>query len=246
MITRLKLNDDKTEVLTVTSKHTNTCEAVSLQIGDTIVPSKPHVRDLGVTLDQNMTMERHVNAVCRSAYSQLRNISRIRRYLTTDATRALIHALVTSRIDYCNALLYGLPRTLLNKLQHVQNVSARIVTRTLRHQHITPVLKELHWLPVGSRIIYEVLLHVFKALHVEAPAYICDLVSVYRPVRSLRSAESNYLSTTCARTKTYGSRSFKNSAPELWNKLPSHLRNTHNIMTFKSALKTHLFRLHFD
>lgn len=246
VINKLKLNDDKTEVLTITSKHQAPTDPVTLQIGNTTVASKPVVRDLGVLLDRHMSMDKHVNSVCRSARFQLRNISHIRRYLTTDATKSLVHALVTSRIDYCNALLYGLPRTLLNKLQLVQNVSARIVTKTPRCQHITPVLKELHWLPVESRISHKVLMHVFKALHDEAPVYIQDLISRYKPVRSLRSADSNLLATSRARTKTYGQRSFKQAAPELWNSLPSHMRNIENTSTFKRALKTHLFKLAYD
>jgi hypothetical protein len=169
---KLKLNDDKTEVLTISSKHQAPTDPVTLQIGNTPVTSKPVVHDLGVLLDCHMSMEKHVNSVCRSARFQLRNISHIRRYLTMDATKSLVHAMVTPRIDYCNALLYGLPCTPLKELQLVQNISARIMTKTLRCQPITPVLKELHWLPIKSRISYKVLVHFFKALQDEAPVYI--------------------------------------------------------------------------
>jgi hypothetical protein len=112
-------------------------------------------------MDDHMTMEKHVNSVVRSAYGQLKKISRIRRYLTPEAAKTLVHALVTSKLDYGNSLLYGLPKVLLNKLQRIQNVSADIVMRTSRYDHITPVLKELHWLPVEKRIHFKILVQTF-------------------------------------------------------------------------------------
>ena len=106
------------------------------------------VRDLGVIYDQHLNMSHHVHSVCRTGYYHLRNIGRIRRYLTLDATKTIVHALVTSRLDYCNLLLYGLPANHLVKMQCLQNACTRVITRTGRRSHITPVLKELHWLPV--------------------------------------------------------------------------------------------------
>ncbi len=91
-------------------------------------------------------------------------------------TRSLVQGLVTSRLDYCNALLYGLPPNQLKRLQHVQNTAARIVTRTRRRDHITPVLISLHWIPVKYRIEYKIILYVFKALQGEAPVYMTDMV----------------------------------------------------------------------
>ena len=133
-------------------------------------------------------MEKHVNTVCRSAYHQLRNIGHIRKYLTTDATKTLVNCLVTSKLDYCNSLLFGIPKLTVNKLQRVQNTAARIITKTPRHDHITPVLKELHWLPICQRIDYKVLLYTYKALHGQCPQYIIDLLCVYRQARDLRSS----------------------------------------------------------
>ena len=121
-------------------------------------------RNLGAWLDSRMDMEQHVNSVCKSCFGQIRQIGHIRQYLTTDATKSLVNSLVTSRLDYCNALLSIVPKTILNKLQNVQNTAARVVTRTSRYCHITPILKELHWLPVQYRVQYKSLTHTYKAL----------------------------------------------------------------------------------
>ena len=178
-----------------------------------------------------------------SAYVHLRNIGHIRKFLTVDATKALVNALVTFRLDYCNALLIGVPNTVLSKLQRVQNTAARIVTRTPRWNHITPVLKDLHWLPVYYRIKFKILTHTFKALSGQSPRYIKELLEVYRPVRDLRSQNSRTLVVPKTRTNQYGNRSFKFAAPNLWNSLPSSIQNATNLDTFKK--KTHFFVKHF-
>ena len=175
-----------------------------------------------------------------------RKIGHIRRYLTNDATKSLVNSLVTSRSDYCNALLSGIPNTALNKLQLVQNTGARIVTRTSRHSHITPVLKGLHWLPVKYRVQYKILTHAYKAINDSSPIYIRDMVEVYKPVRNLRSTETVSLVLPKSRSVKYGNRSFVYAAPKLWNSLPVNVRNADTLTSFKKLLKTHLFLQHFN
>ena len=154
----LKLNDDKTEVILFTSKHAlKSHPSVAVTVGEQHVRPATSIRNLGVIYDQPLSMIQHVNSVCRVGYMHVRNIGRIRRYLTEDATKTMIHALVTSRLDYCNAVLYGLPASVTNKMQRLQNTCARIITRTRRSDHITPVLIKLHWLPVRRRIEYKML-----------------------------------------------------------------------------------------
>ena len=109
-------------------------------------------------------MVEHVNKICRTSYYHLRNISKIRKYLTEETTEILVHAFVSSKLDYCNSLLYGLPKHMISSLQSVQNTAARIVTLTKKFDHITPVLIQLHWLPVHFRILFKVLLLVYKRL----------------------------------------------------------------------------------
>ncbi|XP_062585577.1 uncharacterized protein LOC134247212 [Saccostrea cucullata] len=135
--------------------------------------------------------------------------------------------------------------TVLNKLQRVQNTAARIITKTPRHDHITPVLKELHWLPICQRIDYKVLLYTYKALHGQCPQYTIDLLCVYRPARDLRSSNSLTLVIPRTRTVTFGRRSFSHAAPRLWNALPESVRNAKTLNACKRQLKTHLFRSYY-
>ena len=187
-------------------------------------------------------MSQHVHSVCRTGYYHLRNIGRIRRYLTLDATKTLVHALVTSRLEYCNSLLYGLPANHLAKMQRLQNACARVITKTGRRSHITPVLKELHWLPVHRRIQYKILSHTCCAIHHQPPVYLSDLLSVYRPTRSLRSESTILLTMPRTRTVTYGDRTFTKAAATLWNSLPVNIRNSESCIKFQRQLKTFLFQ----
>jgi len=115
-------------------------EELRLRVGDNTVSVASSVKNLGVYFDTSLTMERQVNAITKACYYHIRNIGHIRLYITLDASKTLAHALITSRLDYGNALMYGLPMT---RLQKVQNSSARLVTRTHKREHITPVLNSL-------------------------------------------------------------------------------------------------------
>ena len=188
----------------------------------------------------------HVNSVVKSSFYHLRNIAKIRNYLSLSSTERLIHAFVTSRLDNCNSVLYGLPKCVTNKLQLVQNAAARLVVLSSKRDHITPILANLHWLPINYRIEFKIILLTFKALHGLAPLYLQDLVSKKSSKKHLRSSSQLLLKTKSFNLKTYGSRSFSVAAPLLWNSLPSSLRDIHELSKFKSSLKTHLFNLAFN
>ena len=178
---RLMLNDDKTELMLIgTRQQLQKVNLNDITVGDTVVEAKSVVRNLGSWFDRNLDMSSHISKQCASAFYHLHNISRIRRFLSTDTTKALVHAFVTSRVDYCNSLLYGLPASHLNKVQRVLNAAARLVCRAPRYCRITPLLYELHWLPVRQRISFKILLFVFKAIHGFAPTYLRELVSIKR------------------------------------------------------------------
>jgi hypothetical protein len=239
----LKLNQDKFEYIVFHPRH-QTVEPQNFAItidNNTFTPSSC-VKNLGVNQDECLTMERHVSSVARSCYHQIRSIGRIREYISTDACRALVQSTVTSRLDYSNVLLHNLPKSLLRRLQLVQNTCARLVTRTRRREHISPVLIELHWLPVEYRAMYKVLMYTYKALHGLAPQYICELVKLYVPARPLRSASQSLLQVPKFRTAAYGARSFRVSAPQLWNQLPQHVKQSSSLDMFKKQLKTCLFK----
>ena len=239
----LRLNDEKTELIIFKRPH-DTINRVnlSLRCGDSVLSPVDWVRDLGVILDSSATMERHVNNIAKTCRFHLRKISKIRRYLNKDACQSLVQATVTARLDYANSLLYGLPKVQLNKLKKVQNGAARIILCSGRREHITPALIDLHWLPVERRIEYKIILLTFKALNGLAPLHLRQALEV-PPPRQRRHQNENKLVVPRCRCKTFGGRSFRVGAPELWNSLPPHLRcHEMNIHSFKQQLKTFLFR----
>ena len=166
---------------------------VRSRLGDLTAGSTDTVKNLGVIIDSELSFNTHISQVTKTAFFHLRNISRIRAYLSLDDAKTLMHAFVFSRIDYCNALFAGLPKKTTDRLQLVENAAARVLTKTKKWEHITPVLKSLHWLPVSYRIDFKIILLVFKALHGLAPSYLSDCVSRYNPDRPLRSSTADLL-----------------------------------------------------
>ena len=244
----VKNNGDKTELsihgtVQQLAKLTN----VFIEIDNVKIVPKPHVRDLGVMLDPSLNMKEHVSALCRSAYYELHNINCIRKSLSAEAAAAAIHAFVTSRLDHCNALLYGLPNCTIDRLQKVQNSAARALTGSKKRDHITPILKSLHWLPIRVRIEYKLLVIVHKCLFGNGPDYLRDLLVFHQPNRSLRStSEINLLVEPFTKNKTGGDRSFQKAGPKLWNKLPQRLRTCNSTDQFKCQLKSYLYSRTFD
>ena len=159
-VNKLKLNDDKTELLIISSKyHQSKVTTNSLQFASSNIHASSNASNLGIVFDNTLSMEAHIKNMCKSTYFQIRNINSIRKVLDDDTAATLVHALVTSRLDNGNALLYGITESQLNKLQLAQNAAARMLTRTRKFDHISPVLQRLHWLPVRYRIHFKLLLH---------------------------------------------------------------------------------------
>ena len=178
-INKLKLNTDKTELAVFCSKFRAKPDLFSIKVGNQIIHPKKSLKNIGAIFDETVSMLPQVNSICKSAFFHIRNISRIRKYLSRTATERLIHAFVTSKLDSYNSLLYGLPKYCIQKLQSVLSAAARLLTYTSQYDHITPVLAELHWLPVEKRIIFKILLLTYKALHSQAPIYISELLVNY-------------------------------------------------------------------
>ena len=242
LINFLLLNSDKTEVL-VLGPHAARSKLSDyiITLDDLSVSSCAAVKDLGVIIDSSLSFEAHVDNITRIAFFHLRNIAKIRNILSLHDAEKLVHAFVTSRLDYCNALLSGCSSRSINKLQLVQNAAARVLTRTRRYDHITPILSTLHWLPIKFRIDYKILLLTYKALNGLAPQYLSELLVFYDPSRLLRSKDAGYLLVPRIMRATAGGRAFSYKAPQLWNSLPLSVRGSDTVSVFKSRLKTYLF-----
>lgn len=189
-----------------------------------------------------MNLKTHVKNCVKTASHNLYRLRRIRKYLNKETASKLVNAFITCRLDYCNSILYKLPVVNLIKLQNIQNSAARLITHTNYHSHITPVLKELHWLPITTRIKFKILLLTFKCLKNGEPQYLQNLLSqkMSENEYSLRTSRKGNLREI--RTNlSYGDRSFAASAPKLWNSLPNEIKCEDSITKFKKKLKYHLF-----
>ncbi|XP_061442164.1 cytochrome c oxidase subunit NDUFA4 isoform X1 [Rhineura floridana] len=243
---KLKLNPDKTEVLLVGDKRR--LGDIDLKFNRVSLPLKDQVRSLGVVLDSRLSMEAQISAVSRAAWYQLHLIRRLQPYLPVHQLPLVVHALVTSRLDYCNALYVGIPLKTVRKLQLIQNAAARLLTNSRRRDHITPVLFDLHWLPVVFRAQFKVLVLTFKSLHGSSPVYLTERLQRHQLCRPTRSATQGRLSippTKTARLAGTRERAFSVAAPTLWNSLPQDLRHASSLNVFRKALKTWLFQQAF-
>ena len=236
----LKLNLGRTEVVHVKPRD-KLQPSLSITVSDIPVLSVSKARDLGVIVQDDLRLNTHIDNICKSAAKGLYRIGKIRHFLDKATTERLVHAFIFSYLDFNNGLFLGISETQLNKLQRVQNSAARLVTRKRKFEHITPILRSLHWLPIRARVQFKILTLVFKCLCGNAPVYLTELIKPYQPTRNLRSQSKNLLSEIRVKSKTFGDRAFANTAPKLWNNLPQGIRSLTDFDQFKSRLKTHLF-----
>jgi hypothetical protein len=244
---KLQLNEDKTDVMLVVppSMRNDPSIPTSLTIGDTSIEFSTQVRNLGVTFDHTLSFEQHVKNVCRNAYLELRKISAIRHFLTTDATKVLICSLVLSRLDYGNSLLAGSYKYLIAKLEKVQKNAARLITKASKREPSEELFRSLHWLPIQNRIKYKVASICASFFLGTGPAYLGDMLTRYSNLPKLRSAsDRNQLHNTKRELTgvTFGERAFRYQGPLIWGSLPQDLREKPTLSSFKASLKTHLFR----
>ena len=191
---KLKLNDDKTEAMIVSSSSLSLSALLpaSLVVGDATVPFSKTVKNLGVVLDSHLTMNAQAGNVIRSVNFELRRISAIRHFLSVEATKTLVSAFILSRLDYCNSLFVNCSQDLILRLQKLQNSAVRLILKVPRSDHITPHLQTLHWLPVEARIRYKIACICFCAINGTGPDYLSELIQIYTPSRTLRSSSDAF------------------------------------------------------
>lgn len=244
---KLKLNDDKTDFMVFANKETaKRIEQQVLCVGGCDIPQSHSVKNVGFTMNASLTCDEQVKAVCRVGYAQLKALSKIKPFVDRASLETIVHTLITTRIDYCNALHYGASQSTLQKLQLLQNSCARLLSGAKRHEHVTPILFELHWLPVKERVAFKTFVMIYNCLQHRGPSYLSELIHPHQPVRPMRHHDNlllevpftrcNYLYTTC----------FTCYAPRLWNSLPYSIRSVNSLDVFKQRLKTHLFILYFN
>ncbi len=239
----LQLNLAKTELLVVSvnpSFHHN----FTIQLGSsTITPSKT-ARNLRVVIDDKLNFTDHITKNARACRFALYNIKKIRPFLSEHATQLLVQALVLSRLDYCNALLAGLPASSIKPLQLIQNAAARFIFNEPKRTHVTPLFINLHWLPIAARIKFKALMFAYRTTSGSAPLYLNSLLQTYMPSRSLCSASEQRFTVPSQRGTKSLSLTFSFTVLIWWNDLPNSIRAAESLPIFKKRLKTHLFHLY--
>ena len=191
-------------------------------------------KNLGFLLDSNLRLDPQIKKLKASVCHKLRNISKMKPFLSENQLQIITQALVISSLDYCNALYIGANQSILKQLQNLQNRAARVIKGLKRKDHVEPYMEELHWLKVKERVEFKVLLLTFKCIHGLAPKYLCDLIQ-YNSNCSGRT-----VSLHCPQFTS--SKAFSAIAPKLWNDLPQDIKQTVDVKFFKNKLKAHLFR----
>ena len=243
---KLLLNPSKTEFLLLgTPQQLRKFDSLtSLNLSGIIVPRSNSVRNLGVVFDPNLSFDEHIRSICRVSQYHIRDIRRIRHLVPPSVLICLANALVSSRLDYCNSILVGISKSNISKLQRIQNSLARAITKTPKFEHITPVLKSLHWLPIEQRISFKVGLLVYKALHHDQPFYLRSKLAYQTHRYVTRSSDTLIL--FVPETKTVlGRRAFSVAGPRFWNSLPPNVRKLDSVLSFRKKLKSYLFDIAF-
>ena len=181
-----------------------------------------------------VSFDHHTKYLCKSLVCHFKICSRSEKYLNKESAAKFVYAFITSKLDYCNSLFYGLPNYQLRKLQLLQNMAARFVSGARNFDYIRPILVKLHCLPISYRVVFKLLLLVFKALNGIGPRYLVELLKCQNHSRTLRSNSLERLLQQKSNTKTHVDRVFSTCAPRLWNNIPLDIRRSNSVSTFKT------------
>lgn len=246
-INGLALNPDKSDaVLFGTQQRLRSFPSISsINVAGSSICLSDHVKILGVILDNKLTFNSHVDSLCRSSFFHLRSLRYIRPSLNLDIAKAFGSAIIGSRLDYANSILYNTSSSNIHKLQRVQNALSRVVLgSSTSSRNSAHNLHLLHWLPIHYRILYKLSVLTFHSHFRTSPTYLSSLISTYTPSRSLRSSGSNLLNVPRSNIH-FTDKSFDIAGPTVWNSLPSDIRSLNSLPSFTSHLKTHFFRQAF-
>ena len=251
----LALNPSKTEFMLFGTpqqllKLNDVCLSISSDISITPASS---VKNLGVVFDKHLSFHEHITKISQACFFHIRDLRRIRPYLTQETAATIGAALVQSKLDYCNSLFLNLPGCEIDRLQFVQNSLARAICRRSKYTHVTPILKSLHWLKAKERIVYKTVSLTYKSLVTPGKSYMSHLIKVKQPA-STRSSKLITLERPSIPSRCkLSNRSFQHAAPQIWNSLPATFRapsySAHqpslSYEQFHKQLKTYLFDLSF-
>ena len=191
----------------------------------------------------HLDMKKQVSQTISACSFYLRNINKITCFLPSPTKERVVNAIIISRLDYCNALLYGTSAVNIARLQRIYNTAARLIMRSPRSDRATPLLGELYWWPIVCRVDFKLLVFTYLQSHTQRrSSVLCELVCPYQPTKTLRSANNNMLEVKRTRTKA-GDCSFTVAAASLWNNLPMVIKTGDNLTSFKRLLKTHCFHI---
>ena len=246
LLNGLCLNPSKSEAMFLGSnQQLNKSKLIkSILVADNSIAVSSEIKSLGVVFDDRLSFDNYVDKLCRGAHYHIRALRHVRHSLSTEVAKSVACSIVGSRIDYCNSLLYGISGKNIEKIQKVQNSVARVITCQRKYDHISPVLKNLHWLPIQNRIKFKYCTIIFKTLFNNEPVYLRNLLNYTPSKRTLRSSNNQLLNVPFCKT-VMASRAFCVAAPKVWNEIPLHIRNSPTLLIFKEKLKTHFFRQSF-
>ena len=248
---RLPLDPDKTELMWFGSRSNRTKRSqldASLNLGSVVIEPVHSVRDLGVILDGELSMIQHIGQISSICFFHLRRLRKPRLVLDPSSMQRLISTFIMSRLDYCNAMLAGLPACTLAPLQRVLNAAARLMVGPTAEDRISDVMRSLHWMPIEYRIRYKLCLLMHAVQNGTSPAYIVDIktpISSLHGHRMLRSAATYQYEIPRTRTK-FDDRAFSVAGPQEWNNLPTNIRNIREVSSFKRAIKDILFKMTYS
>lgn len=247
----LKLNEEKTECMMFGKSKTLEMlkeQCNKIKVGSHFVEIKDNVKNIGCYFDEGMKMVNHIKNLTKNCNFHLKRIAKVRKYLNQETAKVLVNAVILSRIDYQNSLLYGLPTEQIKKIQKIQNNAARLICKQKKMSRITPILIRLHWLPVKARIEFKIILLLQKCLLYQKPSYLRDLVTINHNNKymNLRFYSDGKKLMILRSNNKKEDRQFQIAGPKLYNELPLLLRSNNSIGKFKKDLKTFLFKKYFE